>query len=118
MLDALKLSVGGVVNRIIKEDFNAVYVDVAAGLSLSSALKKTRYAPHYLTAMIVIGEETGTLDRMLLKIARNYKSENSRIVKYLTSLIEPLMVLVMGLVVGLVVISMLLPVLQMSASVH
>lgn len=118
MLDALKLAIDAIANEVMKIDLSAVYTEVAAGSSLSSALKKTRHIPHYLAAMIIIGEEGGTLDKMLLKIAQNYEAENNRTIKRLTSLIEPVMILAMGLLVGLIVVSMLLPVFQISLSVH
>ena len=63
--------------------------------------------------MIAIGEETGKLDDVLIKIASSFESEVDRSVKTLTSLIEPLIILLMGGVVGFVVISMLLPIFQL-----
>ncbi len=66
--------------------------------------------------MMAIGEETGRLDEVLIKIARSYDLEVDRATKTMTSLIEPLIILAMGLVVGFIVISMLLPIFTIDPS--
>ena len=62
--------------------------------------------------MVAIGEEAGTLDRALLKIANTYEREADRAMKLMTSLVEPVMILVMGSIVGFIVISMLMPIFE------
>jgi type II secretory pathway component PulF len=62
--------------------------------------------------MVAVGEEAGTLDRALFKIADTYEREADRAMKLMTSLVEPAMILVMGSLVGFIVISMLLPIFQ------
>jgi len=62
--------------------------------------------------MVAVGEEAGTLDRSLLKIADTYEREADRAMKLMTSLVEPVMILIMGSLVGFIVISMLMPIFQ------
>ena len=78
------------------------------GNGLSQPLKQTGVFPPLAIHMIAIGEETGTLDKMLTKVANTYDREVERSIKQLISLIEPFMILSMALVIGFIVISMLL----------
>jgi type II secretory pathway component PulF len=68
--------------------------------------------------MVAIGEEGGSLDKSLLKVAEIYEREIDRTIKMLTSLIEPVLILFFGLLVGFIVIAMLLPLLQISAVIR
>jgi type II secretory pathway component PulF len=71
-----------------------------------------------VTSMIAVGEESGTLERSLFKIADSYDIEIDRTIKAITSLLEPGLILFMGLVVGFIVISMLLPIFQLNLMVR
>jgi len=62
--------------------------------------------------MIAVGEESGALDRSLFKIADTYEREADRLIRSMTSLVEPVMILIVGAVVGFIVISMMLPIFQ------
>ena len=70
-----------------------------------------------LVNMIAVGEESGSLERSLFKVADAYDNEIDRSVKTITTLLEPVMILVMGLIVGFIVIAMLLPIFQLSMMV-
>jgi len=78
------------------------------GNGLSRPLQQTGVFPPLAIHMITVGEETGTLDEMLAKVANTYDREVDRSIKQLISLIEPFMILSMALVIGFIVISMLL----------
>jgi type II secretory pathway component PulF len=118
ILNALKIALDAVENSLIKEDIDSVCDDVKAGSSLAAALKKGKFFPQFVVNMAAIGEEGGILDKTLLKVARSYESETDRALKTMSTLIEPVVILIMGAIVGFIVISMLLPVFQISLSTH
>jgi general secretion pathway protein F len=91
-----------------------VYERVKEGDKLSKPLKDSGVFPSLAIQMITVGEETGRLDRMLLKVADNYEKMVKDTVKRFISLLEPAMILAMGLVVGFVVISMLMAIFSMN----
>ena len=78
------------------------------GKGISSPLQKLGVIPPMATHMVTVGEETGNLEGMLSKIAASYDREVENSIKNLISLIEPFMILFMGLVIGFIVVSMLL----------
>jgi type IV pilus assembly protein PilC len=96
-------------NVIIAEAVNATRESIREGGHLSDPLKKSGIFPNMVTSMISVGEETGALDIMLSKIADFYDSEVDTAVKGLTSLIEPIVIVVMGLIIGTIVIAMFMP---------
>lgn len=81
---------------------------------MSKPLRDTGIFPPLAIQMIMVGEETGRLDRMLLRVAESYEKMVRNTVKRLISLLEPAMILFMGLVVGFVVVSMLMAVFSMN----
>ena len=114
ILDSLKITSDIIDNEITKEGILCIYADVKAGSSLTAAMKKsTSFSPSMIN-MTLVGEESGFLDKVLLKVAKNYEVEIDRAVKMMSALLEPVIILIIGLVVGFIVISMLLPVFQIS----
>ena len=87
--------------------------NIKAGESIARPLERVPVFPPMVTQMIAIGEETGALDTMLHKIADFYEDEVDTAVKSLTSIIEPIMMIVIGGLVGLIVVSMYLPIFNM-----
>ncbi len=118
ILSALKISSNIVENEVLKAETVRVYSEVKEGSSLAAAVKKKTSFPQFIVNMATIGEEGGILDKTLLKVARTYEIESDRKIKILSALLEPVIILVMGIVVGFIVISMLLPVFQISLTVH
>jgi type II secretion system protein F len=108
ILQALRLVKDVMNNRVIVEAMDAVYNRVKEGDRLSKPLSDSGIFPSLAIQMITVGEETGRLDAMLLKVAENYDKAVKNTVKRLISFLEPAMILVMGLVVGFIVISMLM----------
>ena len=84
-------------------------IAIREGIPLYKPLEEEPVFPPMVTRMIAVGEETGDIDGMLTKIAEFYESEVDAAVKALTSIIEPLMIVVVGSIVGAIVISMYLP---------
>ena len=114
ILQALNLVKEVIVNRIIARSMGTVYDRVKEGERLSGPLGETGIFPSLAIQMITVGEETGRLDDMLLRVAENYEKAVRNTVKRLISLLEPVMILALGLVVGFIVISMLTAIFSMN----
>ncbi|MFC1621177.1 type II secretion system F family protein [Candidatus Omnitrophota bacterium] len=114
ILSALKITSDVIENEVIKSETLKIYNDVREGSSLAAAIKKNTSFPPFIINMATIGEKGGMLDKTLLKAAKSYDIESDRKIKILSSLLEPVIILIMGVVVGFIVISMLLPVFQIS----
>ncbi|ADI64046.1 type II secretion system F family protein [Trichormus azollae] len=96
-------------NQVIANAIDAARLDVQQGGMISAALKKDAVFPSMAIAMMSIGEETGQLDGMLMKVADFYEDEVEQAVKSLTSILEPLMIVVLGGMVGTILLAMYLP---------
>lgn len=109
ILQALEITSRTAGNRVIGDPMTEVAERVKEGQSLAAPLAKTGVFPSMVTQMMAVGEETGALDTMLHKLADFYDDEVAAMLKALTSIIEPIMMMMVGLIVGLVVIAMYLP---------
>ncbi|BAY52516.1 type II secretion system protein [Thermostichus vulcanus NIES-2134] len=96
-------------NQVISNAIDRAAKEVQTGGMLSLALQKERVFPVLATQMINVGEETGELDKMLMKVADFYEDEVEQAVKSLTSVMEPLMIAVLGGMVGSILVAMYLP---------
>ena len=101
-------------NEFLKQDMERVRKDVAKGEALAHSMEEKGAFSPFVTDMIAVGEESGSLERALFRIADIYEREVGKEIKTLTSLLEPLMVLIVGLIVGIIVIAMLLPIFDIS----
>ncbi len=90
---------------------------VATGQSMQLAMKQQNLFPHMVIQMVAIGEESGSLDAMLAKVAEFYEEEVDNLVDALSSLIEPIIMVVLGVLIGGLVIAMYLPIFQLGAVV-
>lgn len=108
MLQALDLVRTIINNTVIASALETVRNRVKEGEKLSRPLEDSRLFPSLAIQMITVGEETGKLDEMLLKIADTYEKNVRNLVKRFISLLEPAMILIMGIVVAFIVISMLM----------
>jgi len=109
ILTALEIVRDTAGNQVIANAIDASRRDIQQGGMISIALQKERVFPIMAIQMISIGEETGELDKMLMKVADFYEDEVEQAVKALTSIIEPLMIVVLGGMVGMILLSMYLP---------
>jgi len=98
----------------IKEELHKSYKSLEEGGSFGKSLKDSKLFPGFMTNLIIVGEESGRLDEALGEVAGSYERDTEEALKVMTSLIEPVMILVMGLIVGFIVIAMLLPVFQIN----
>lgn len=114
ILESLEIVRNVVLNESAKKDLKEAYEKVREGSPLAKALADGKFFPVFISNMIAVGEESGQLERTLLKIADSYERQADKQIKIISSLIEPAMILVMGLLVGFIVISILLPIFQIS----
>jgi general secretion pathway protein F len=99
---------GVVSNRLLVRAIGQVQVRVREGKGMARPLSESGLFPVLALNMIAVGEETGKLDSLLAEVANYYDQEVKRTTKRLTSLLEPVLILGMGLIIAVVVISMLL----------
>jgi type IV pilus assembly protein PilC len=109
ILDGLEITARTAGNAIIEDAIMAVRKGVESGLTVAQPLKESRVFPPMVVQMIGVGEQTGALDAMLSKIADFYEEEVDQAVANLLTLLEPVMILFLGVTVGGIVISMYLP---------
>jgi type IV pilus assembly protein PilC len=102
-------------NKIIEIAIMTARESVKEGERIAVQLRKANVFPPMVVQMVAIGEETGNLDTMLAKIADFYDQEVDIAVKALTSMIEPIIIVVMGLVIGFIVIAMFLPMFELGS---
>ncbi|OGC91787.1 MAG: pilus assembly protein PilC [candidate division Zixibacteria bacterium RBG_16_48_11] len=109
ILDALEITAKTAGNRVIQRAIQRSVVSIAEGDTITQPLKETGVFPPMVTQMISVGEKTGGLDDMLNKIADFYEEEVDAAVAALTSLIEPVIIVLMGMVIGFILVAMYLP---------
>lgn len=122
MLEAISAAKETVGNQVIKNAIQAAYVTVREGKSLSASLKaanqgKTLLFMPLLVYMVAVGEKSGSLSTLLGKVADYLEQEFDGFTKVALSLLEPMIVIVMGVMVGLIVIAIMLPILQLNSLV-
>jgi type IV pilus assembly protein PilC len=110
-------TVGGATGNIVYEDaVKRIREDVAVGYQVNLAMKQVNLFPNMVVQMVAIGEEAGALDTMLYKVAEFYEQEVNNAVDTLSTLIEPMVMLVIGGLVGSMVIGMYLPIFKLAAT--
>ena len=91
--------------------------DVSVGYQVNMAMKQVNLFPHMVVQMTAIGEEAGALDTMLFKVAEFYEQEVNNAVDALASLLEPFIMVIIGVLVGGMVIAMYLPIFKLAATI-
>jgi type IV pilus assembly protein PilC len=109
LLQALEITGKTAGNTVVEKAMAAVIENVKAGGTIADPLKAAPVFPGMVSHMVGVGEETGALDTMLAKIADFYEDQVDASVKALTSILEPIMIVIVGAIVGFIVISMYLP---------
>ena len=104
VLEALNTTASGLSNSVFQESLHQVAREVKAGKPISEPLKHQTVFPPIVTQMIAVGEETGQLDEILLKLAGFYEREVDTVIAGITSVIEPVLIVVLGGMVGFVVV--------------
>ncbi|MBN2256168.1 MAG: type II secretion system inner membrane protein GspF [Deltaproteobacteria bacterium] len=114
LLTALSIVKNVVNNRLLAAAIEAAATDVEAGHALSGTLSKSTFFPPMAVQMISAGEHSGNVETMLYKVAESYEHDVESSVVALTSILEPVMILIMGVFVGFIVVSILLPIFEMN----
>ncbi len=115
LVDALKIVSGATGNTVYDMAASRIREDVAVGHQLQLAMQQVGVFPTMVIQMASIGEESGQLDEMLIKVAEAYEEEVNNAVDALSSLLEPLIIVFVGVIVGTMVIAMYLPVFKLAA---
>lgn len=109
MVEGLEIAAKTIGNRYIEEQFSHVMDLVRGGASLSSAVKTVDGFDKKLASVMFVGEETGKMDEMLDRIAENYEHDAETAMNRLVSMIEPGMIVVMGLVIAMILLGIMMP---------
>ncbi len=114
IIEALNITKGTVGNSAVAVEMDAVIEGVRKGRGIALPLKRCRNFPPLMVHMLTVGEESGKLDEMLIKVADTYDRELNNAIKRLLSLMEPAIILVMAVVVGFIVVSLLLAIFSLN----
>lgn len=117
LVEALGIVAGATGNKIYEDAVLRMRDDVSVGYPVNMAMKQVNLFPHMVVQMTAIGEEAGALDTMLFKVAEYFEQEVNNAVDALTSLLEPLIMVFIGVVVGSMVIGMYLPIFKLASTV-
>lgn len=116
ILPALEIVIEVMTNNFVQAEVSQIPQNISQGAGVASPLRDSKVFPPVVVNMIAIGEETGRLADTLLRVANSYEIEVDRSIQSLVSLIQPLIILVLGVVVGFIVIAMLLPIFSLDPS--
>ncbi|WP_417386314.1 type II secretion system F family protein [Gimesia sp.] len=113
ILEAIIIARDTAGNMVFQKAFDTIYAAIREGETMAVPLKEARIVDDIVVNMVDVGEETGALDDMLYKVADVYDEEVAVLVDALVSLLEPLMVIVLGLIVGFIVIALFMPLIKL-----
>lgn len=116
VLDALAVTGGAIGNKVIEKELQDAAEQVKAGKPLSEPIGQSAHFPPIVAQMLLVGEETGQIDTVLVKIADFYEEEVSVLIDGLAAVIEPVMIIVLGSAVGLIAASVMGPIANLSKS--
>ena len=117
LVEALDTVAGATGNQVYENAVYRIRDDVSVGYQVNMAMKQVNLFPHMVIQMVAIGEEAGALDAMLFKVAEFYEQEVNNAVDALSSLLEPLIMIILGVIVGSMVIGMYLPIFKLAAAI-
>jgi general secretion pathway protein F len=118
LLDALDVSKRVMNNRVLEETVEGARQNIREGETIADPLKRSGEFPALVTHMIAVGERSGDMEEMLRRVSQIYDGEVDRVITRLTSLLEPVMILVMGVLVFFIVVAILLPIFEMGQMVR
>ncbi len=117
VLDALEVTGGAIGNKVIEAELKEAAKEVKNGKQLSVPLAKSSHFPPIVGQMLAVGEETGKIDEILVKVADFYEEEVSAVIDGLASIIEPVMIIFLGGAVGLIAASVMGPIANLSKNI-
>ncbi|MFO0882085.1 MAG: type II secretion system F family protein [Candidatus Saccharimonadales bacterium] len=117
VLDALQVTGGAIGNKVLQKELDEAAKEVKNGKPLSEPMAQSKYFPPIVSQMLAIGEETGQIDTILVKIADFYEEEVSTTIDGLSSIIEPVMIIAIGAMVGVIAASVMGPISSLSKNI-
>jgi general secretion pathway protein F len=117
LLEALEIGEAVVGNSVYVQTLSNVRENVREGTSLATPLRESGVFPPLVTRMIAVGEQTGEMEEMLVKIGDMYDLQVETYVSTLTSLLEPVMILIIGVIIGFIVFAILLPIFDLTSTI-
>ena len=118
ILKAIGIAIPVLENEVIKNQLRQSYKQLEQGGSFGRSLKNSKVFPLFMSNLITVGEESGKLDEALAEVANSYERDTDEAMRIMASLLEPLMILGMGLIVGFIVVAMLLPLFEINMMVR
>jgi general secretion pathway protein F len=118
LLDAMDVAKRVMNNRVLEQAVEGARQNIREGETIAEPLKRSGEFPALVTHMIAVGERSGEMEEMLRRIAHIYDGEVDRVITRFTSLLEPIMILVMGILVFCIVVAILLPIFEMGQMVR
>ncbi|HOR23448.1 type II secretion system F family protein [Candidatus Saccharibacteria bacterium] len=117
VLESLEVTGGAIGNRVIEAELREAAKEVKNGKQLSETIEKSKYFPAIVSQMLAVGEETGKVDTILVKVADFYEEEVDTLIDGLSALIEPLMIIALGTAVGMIAASVMGPIASLSKNI-
>jgi len=117
LVEALESVAGACGNIVYAEAVRKMREEVATGQRLQFAMQQTSLFPHMVQQMVAIGEEAGSMDAMLSRVADFYEEEVDNLIDNLSSLMEPMIMAILGIMVGSLLVAMYLPIFKLGAAV-
>jgi type IV pilus assembly protein PilC len=117
VLDALEVTGGAIGNKVFEKELAEAAIQVRNGKQLSEPISKSKYWPPIVSQMLAVGEETGQIDTVLIKVADFYEEEVATLIDGLASIIEPIMIVILGGAVGLIAASVMGPIASLSKNI-
>lgn len=111
--DALAFAAKIANNDVYKKGLETIRKDILNGKMLCNSIEKTSIFPEQVTQLIAVGEESGKLDEMFAQLAKYYENEVSRVTENLQTLLEPTIIIILGIIVGSLIVGMYLPIFQL-----
>lgn len=118
LLNTVSIAHRVVQNSVIRRSLEDISGELRQGQKISSALGKSKYIPHLMLKMVAVGEETGSVESMLERVAERYENDLKKIVKRLLNLFEPIVIILLGIGIGAVVLLMFMAIMDMQGAVN
>ncbi|MDD5491261.1 MAG: type II secretion system F family protein [bacterium] len=117
MITALEIAKKAVGNTLVSAEIDRLYTEIKSGKGLVEPLSRSLIFPPVVSDLIAAGQEVGSLEQSLQRVADTYEMKVENMLKTVTGLLEPVVILLMGLVVGFIVLAMLLPIFEISGAI-
>ncbi|MDP8290346.1 MAG: type II secretion system F family protein [Candidatus Susulua stagnicola] len=114
VFQAMEMIIPTINNEVFKKELEKVYEGIIDGLPFAKSMGNSEWFPPFMINMVVVAEKGGNLYEALIEIANFYEREVNKMMKTMTSLLEPIIISVMGLIIGFIVMAMLLPIFQVN----